>query len=599
MNIEFNMDVKKGKTSALEHNFAEPIPWNDELNITFKISYDALEASLSTYDRIYPQIELYDGKQLSLFKYGNFKDFLPRGVYNKDIAFHLNLKWFSNKLKKITSICLRSRGMAERDTNLYCSLGFCKNKDLPKTQSPSIDFKSDNIFKNVFKNKYFKAHITSPINLLKYEIYKNNHLIKTDNFNPIRKDVWVKGEFFPGQYELRIHSESKTFKYYFIILDEEYKNIKCLSKFGISDYAATFYNKNLNIKNHRKMIDLSAYKEDLSFGGKYNPSLVDKDMLNNNFIFCFKKMPIWLSKNKSKNNFHKYGPYDYDKYKSLINSIFKTINSNGIKGKVYIEVWNESSIGYEYADDLETLKAMTDMQIECAKKFNFSIVGLNTHTFPTDHSNYISNYIHLFKDQLNLLEFISVHLYTYDPQNMEKHFEDIIDICKKYNLKLLITEFGFRYPHYSHYEQCYYTFKLFLLVIRNYNYIENFLLFRTKSTLSLDDDSYDQNCSEGYSMVKSNGFANKLFYLIVKINNYFSGVDFIKYQDLDSFKLYEFKKANEKKSFIVESNFGAINIDTPKHMSNFLGLKDYEMFDMFYDRIASINNENIIIINEK
>ena len=76
-------------------------------------------------------------------------------------------------------------------------------------------------------------------------------------------------------------------------------------------------------------------------------------------------------------------------------------------------------------------------------------------------------------------------------------------------------------------------------------------------------------------------------------------MDFIKYQDLDAFKLYEFKKANGKKSFIVESNFSAINIDTSKHMTNFLGLKDYEMFDMFYDRIANINNENIIIINEK
>ena len=52
--------------------------------------------------------------------------------------------------------------------------------------------------------------------------------------------------------------------------------------------------------------------------------------------------------------------------------------------------------------------------------------------------------------------------------------------------------------------------------------------------------------------------------LMVKINNYFSGVDFIKYQDLDAFKLYEFKKANRKKSFIVESNFSAINIDTSK-----------------------------------
>ena len=67
--------------------------------IKLELFYDFLYADLETYDRIFPEIEIYDEQSniSSIFKYGNFKDFLPRNIFNKKITFNLKFDWFSKK----------------------------------------------------------------------------------------------------------------------------------------------------------------------------------------------------------------------------------------------------------------------------------------------------------------------------------------------------------------------------------------------------------------------------------------------------------------------------------------------------------------------
>lgn len=529
----------KYKINRLALTFDKPILLDENKSLLFTISY--LDSSLIQYDILrgdlgIPEISIVNEKGVVYrFKRGNLKDFL--GLINdssyKEVALPLSTFIFHNDLKSNVKsnepffsfhiVKVYFDFLSDSSTDTICNIG----------KMQIIDYKHSKLsYKNLFNIN--RNNVFYP-----YEIY----IVESSKVSFSFSKSEVSQFFYPDFLTVEISYAKKTIcfvvgsetKYIELPVDKMGNNsykvkvtykesiicedimkiirtvpktITCSSDFlGISDgYSSLESFKNLGGKRFRTVFDLGqVLKEGSNY--RFSTDLNPFKMLNNigelDVWIAIKCLPKWLSSRPDIHDYYRYAPYSYEEYRLLMKWFFVQCKIHNVST---VEIWNEANVIHEWNDSFEPLLKMTQICFEVRNEIypECKIASPSSTSWDFDYFSTLGDL-----GVYDYCDYIALHSYTYQPENVLKDINRLNDLVLKYQhsnkrLTAVISEIGMRTPTFTDLEQAEWL-SAYSLISFSYKTISAIYWFRLKNPRFEKYSSYDQNASTGYAMIGYEG----------------------------------------------------------------------------------------------
>lgn len=523
--------ASKYRINRLAFNLASvDMDKSDEL--VFSVKYDdkaSVRFDILNGDVGLPEISFFNSEnEVYRFKRGNFKDFVDRNRMDEwqNIAIplsvlihHVDLKtnvigasdFFDSPIVKIVFDFLAS------NTDIQL-----KMKDVGIAVSSKNRLGLNNLFEieRVAATKNFEVSV-SESNTISLSIIKNDigKLLYPGSFtieiigDTGKKKIEVneKKEFFnlalnhygSNRFILKGTNNSQEFTYNLDVCKVQIKEGSPSKFIGFSDEFNVEKCHEIGSGLFRIVVNLRAVLEadgQFRFPIGQDPfrimSRPDVD-----YWISLKGLPNWLSSRKGLYDSYRYGPKDFGEYKALLCWIFGLARAYNVK---VVELWNEANVIHEWNDSFAVLAEMSKV----SKEARDEIYPACKIASPSSTSWDFEYFVELSKHNIfDYVDYLALHGYTYQPEEVMsqlRKLDELLEYIGKDDMKVAITEIGFRTPAFTEKEQAEYFF-IYSLLAYAHESINSIFWFRIENPRYESLSSYDQNSSGGYAILGNAG----------------------------------------------------------------------------------------------
>lgn len=521
----------KYRINRLAFNLS-PQKLDKNYELCFQIKYDVgsfVKFDILRGDIGFPEISFFNSEnEVYRLKRGNFKDFVNRNELNRwqsvkvplsILIYHVDLKdntlsdlgFFEAPVVKIVFDFLSSN----EEIKLHLSDVTIKETEIAQISLDDL-LKIERVAATKNFEDFLSERDTISLSVVKNDIakflYPGRFELKISGNNASQVlELHEKKEFFSlslkrfgdNVYDIEGVNGEHQFSSSLKICRTMPREVSLTKFIGFSDEFRVEKCYEIGSGLFRIVVNLRAVLKD---NGKFRfPSGQDPFRLLNrgdiDYWISLKGIPSWLSTKEGRYDSYRYGPKNYEEYKKLLVWIFQKAKENNVK---VVELWNEANVIHEWNDTFDVLAKMCEVSKEARDQ-----------TFPgckiasPSSTSWDFAYFEKLKNH-NIFEFVdyfALHAYTYQPEEIGQQFAELkkfLEIVGKKDLRVAITEIGFRTPAFSEKEQAQYLFA-YSAMAYVHNFVDNIFWFRIENPRYESLSSYDQNSSGGYALIGNEG----------------------------------------------------------------------------------------------